>query len=328
MFRYLVLSAMATLLPLAAQAETDRVSIAEQYGIAYLPLTVMRDQALFDKRLHEAGLSPTVTWTVFSGAAPMTDAVLSGSLDFASGAFSSFILLWNKSRGAVRAIAPLPATPLYFLTIQPGLERIADIGPGSRVALPAVGVSTQAFLLQYVAAQAFGADQYRRFDALTVTMAHPDAANMLAAGRTEVNGHFSAPPFQAAELRNPAIRRIGSSYDILGGMHTSSVAWCPVRFHDANPKTFMAFLLAYQDASKLIQSNPGLAAQAYVRQTGSREKLESVTQQIADPELDFGLVPMKLDMITGLLFDTKRLPTRPDIDRDVFFPELRQLTDP
>jgi len=318
--------AAAWLIPQDSRAETGQVTIAEQYGIAYLPLTVMRDQHLLEQRLKQAGLSPTINWNVFSGSSPMTDAVLSGSLDFASGAFANFIIVWNKTHGAVRAVAPLPATPLYLLTIDPKVHTLSDLGPGSHIALPTVGVSTQAFLLQYAAAKMFGVENYKNFDFLTVSMGHPDAVNMLFTGRTEVNSHFSSPPFQAAELRNPAVHKIASSYDILGGIHTSSVVWAPVKFHDENPKTYMAFLLAYRDASELIQRDPRRAAEAYLRQIKSKETLEALTAQVADPEFDYGLIPMQLDKITGLMFDTKRLATRPDIIKDLFFPELQQVT--
>lgn len=46
---------------------------------------------------------------------------------------------------------------------------------------------------------------------------------------------------------------------------------------------------------------------------------------MADPEFDYGLVPMQFEKIIGLLSDTKRLPTWPAITRDLFFPELQQL---
>ena len=327
MRRRWLLVVIGLMLPLAAHAEADRVSVAEQFGIAYLPLTVMRDQGLFEKRLAEAQLQTKISWNVFAGSTQMTDAVLSGSLDFASGAFANFIQLWSKSRGMVRAVAPLPATPLYFLTIDPKVHALTDLAPGSdRIAVPTVGVSTQAFLLQYAASRLYGLADYRHFDEMTVAMAHPDAVNLLRMGRTEVNNHFSSPPFQAAELRDPAVRKVASSYDIMEGPHTSSVVWSPVKFHDANPKTFMAFLLAYRDASELIRRDPHLAAEAYLRQTGSREAVDVIERDVADPEYDYGLVPMQLDKLTGLMFDTKRLATRPDVARDVFFPELQTLT--
>lgn len=318
----LCLMALALLLPLAARAETAQVTVAEQYGIAYLPLTVMRDQGLLEKRLKEAGLASPVRWSVFSGSSAMTDAVLSGGLDFASGAFANFIVVWSKTRGAVRAVVPLPAVPLYLLTTQPGVNAIADLGPGSHIAVPTVGVSTQAFLLQHEAVRLFGPKEYKRFDALTVAMAHPDAANMLLSGRTELNGHFSAPPFQALEMKAPAVRRIASSYEILGGKHTSSVVWASTRFHDQNPRAYEAFVRAYADAVRLIQSDPRLAAEIYLRQNKSKEDLDTVLASVTDPEFEYGLTPLRLEAIVQLLTETGRLAGTPEVRRDLFFPGL------
>src|SRR5207244_10492900 len=54
------------------------------------------------------------------------------------------------------------------------------------------GVQTCALpILQMAAAKLWGPDQYERLDALTVSMAHPDAMQAMLSGRSEITGHFA-----------------------------------------------------------------------------------------------------------------------------------------
>ena len=59
-----------------AQAEGE-IRIAEQFGIVYLLLNVVRDQRLIEHGQAE-GLQIKVDWTQLSGGAAVNDALLSG----------------------------------------------------------------------------------------------------------------------------------------------------------------------------------------------------------------------------------------------------------
>src|SRR5207253_10823758 len=68
--------------PTAAHAEGE-IRIAEQFGIVYLLLNVVRDQNLIEKHGKEEGVDIRVDWTQLSGGAAVNDALLSGSIDIA-----------------------------------------------------------------------------------------------------------------------------------------------------------------------------------------------------------------------------------------------------
>src|SRR4051812_11304437 len=77
--------------------EAREVRIAQQFGISYLPFTVMKEQRLLEQFAREAGLpEPRVSWAQFSGAAAMNDALLSDNLDFASGGVAPLVTLWAR----------------------------------------------------------------------------------------------------------------------------------------------------------------------------------------------------------------------------------------
>src|SRR5271170_501050 len=107
----LAAAALALLLTLPARAEeAHEIRIAQQYGIAYLPLIVLKEQHLVEQFARAAGLPDlTVSWWQFSSATGMNDALLSRNLDVASGGIAPLITLWARTlRGLkVRALATL-----------------------------------------------------------------------------------------------------------------------------------------------------------------------------------------------------------------------------
>jgi NitT/TauT family transport system substrate-binding protein len=307
-----------------AEAETKQVRIAEQFGLVYLPLTVMRDQKLLEARARADGLGELeIGWNRFSGSSQMTDAVLSGSLDFASGAYASFIVLWDKTKGAVKGVAPVGIGPIGLVTVDPRIRSIRDFAGNDRIALPAVKVSTQALILEMAAAKEFGIEHFDKLDGMTVGMAHPDAVAMLASGRTEVKSHFSSAPFEQLEIRNGA-RKILDSYEVFGGPHGAAIVYAPVKFRDANPKTFKAFVEAYDDAIRFIHAKPREAAEIYKRASNDKGSIDEITQQITDPGISgYTMVPLNFIKISDFMFATKRLQTKPASWKEAFFPELQ-----
>jgi NitT/TauT family transport system substrate-binding protein len=81
-----------------ARAEMSEINVAQQYGISYLPLMIMEDQKLIEKYAKAAGVDVKVGWAKFAGGNVMNDALLSNSLQFASGGVGPLVTLWAKNR--------------------------------------------------------------------------------------------------------------------------------------------------------------------------------------------------------------------------------------
>src|SRR5207248_6092324 len=230
----------------AVGAEGTGIRVAEQYGLAFLPLMIMRDQRLVERRAAELGLeSLEVKWAKIGAVNAINDALLAGELDFAAGGVPSLVLLWAKTRdtaGAVRAVGALGDIPNELVVRRPEVKSIRDLGPSDKIAVTAVKISNQAIALQMAAAQEFGAEHYEKLDPLTVGMAHPDAAVALLSGSGGITGHFSAPPFLERELRAKGLHSILSTYDVLGGPATLNVIWTRAAFREGHPKAYQAFV--------------------------------------------------------------------------------------
>src|SRR2546429_2951195 len=188
----------------AAAAEPSEIRVAEQYGLAFLPLMIMRDQHLVERRAKQLGLAKLeVKWAKLGAVSAINDALLAGELDFAAGGVPSLVLLWSKTRGtpdAVRGIGALGGLPNELVVSRPEVKSIRDLGPQDKIAVTAVKISNQALALQMAAAQQFGQENFDRLDPLTVRVGHPGATVAPLFGSGTITGHFSSPPFLQQEL--------------------------------------------------------------------------------------------------------------------------------
>lgn len=318
----LTLLAAGALFSSVVQAE-GKISIAQQFGIGYLILDVVRDQQLIEKHGKAQGLDIKVDWNSISGATAMNEALLTGSLDVVSAGVPPMLTVWDRTKDKqnVKAIAALGSMPNYLLTNNPNIKSLKDFSDKDRIAVPAAGVGFQSRTLQIETAKEFGDDQFKKFDNISVSLPHPDATAALIAGGSEINSHFSSPPFQYQALQNPNVHKVLSSYDVLGGQATFNVLYTTEKFHDENPKTYKAFYDALAEAEKIIKADKPAAAKAYIRVEQSKLPLALVEQIVNDPEIDFTVVPQRTFIYAEKLQELGVLKNKAGSWKDYFFEE-------
>jgi NitT/TauT family transport system substrate-binding protein len=323
----LAAAAAALLLPGSARAETTTVRIAKQFGLGYLPLTIMEQKQLLEVQGKKLGLDLKTEWIQFTGGPPMNDAILSGRLDFASGGVGPLLTIWGKTRGSigVKGVAALNSMPLYLNTINPDVKTIKDFTEKDRIALPAVRVSIQAITLQMAAEKVFGAGQEHKLDNLTVSLGHPDGMAAMMGGRSEINSHFTSAPFQDQELKDKRVRKILDSYEVLGGPHTFNVVWATNKFYTENPKVVQAFVAALDEAMKEIAADPAAAAALWVKAENSKISVAEAERIIRLPENEWTMVPKKIMSYAEYMARAGMIPAKPANWQEVFFPEAQGL---
>jgi NitT/TauT family transport system substrate-binding protein len=320
--------AIVALTSLPVRAEMAEIAVAQQYGISYLPLMLMEEQKLIEKHAKAAGVDVKVGWAKFAGGNVMNDALLSGSLQFASGGVGPLVTLWARTRGNldVRGVGALNSMPLYLVTRNPNVKTIGDFRDGDRIALPAVKVSVQAVLLQMAAEQVFGAGQQNRLDPLTVTMSHPDAMQALLAGQSEVNAHFGSPPFQYQEVaRGGGNHVVLNSYDVLGGPATFNVVWTTAKFRNDNPKLYDAFIKALDEAIAEINRDKRAAAESYLRISKDKDSVDNILRMLNDPTIVFTTTPQNMMKFAEFMQKIGAIKAKPESWRDFFFPNVQVL---
>jgi len=306
----------------AAHAEVGEVIVSKQFGTLYLQQDVMEIQRLIEKHGALLGLpNLRASYIRFAGTGPITEALLSGSLHFASGGVPGALLLWDRTRGTVKSAFAMNATNQRLLTVNPTAKTIRDLTPQDRIAMPAVKVSPQAIFLQMAAAKEWGAAEWGRLDAQTVSRAHPDSmAQML--GRTEITCHFSSTPFQDRELAMPGVRELANSYAIQGvEISTPNTIYAAAVFRAANPIAWRATLAAFQEATDWINKHPSDAAELYLKSSGDKDTQAGVMAAMGAPGNRFTLQPAGVQRVAHFMAGTGVLKRRPDDLADLFFPE-------
>jgi len=308
-----------------ARADADTIRIAIQPGLTYLVMNVMQHQDLIAKHARALGL-PNIKaeWLRLAAGNNVNDAVIAGAVDIGATGIPPFLLLWAKTRGSVdvKAIAPFNSMPLVLVTRSPVVQRIEDLGPNDRIALPGVGSSSQAIMLQMAAARAFGDANFKKFDALTITRGHPDAMAALLSPASEINAHFSAAPYLQQELAAPGVHKILTSTDVYGGPGTIGVTFTTKKFRDANPKLLAAFIAATDEAMEIIRTNHRAAGEAYVAVSGDKLPLDQVIGYIADPQTLFEITPRGTMKVAEFMYRVGSIKVMPEDWKALFVPEM------
>ena len=310
-----------------AHAELGEIKVAQQYGISYLPLMIMEEQKLIEKHAKSAGVDVKVSWARFAGGNVMNDALLSNSLQFASGGVGPLVTLWSRTRGNldVKAVGAINSMPIYLNTRNPAVKTIRDFTDKDKIALPAVKVSIQAVTLQMAAEKAFGEGQQGRLDPLTVSMSHPDAQAALLSGASEITAHFSSPPFQYQQLKKPGIHTVVNSYDVLGGPATFNTVWTTSKFRSENPKLYDAFVKALDEAIASIHRDKRAAAEAYLRISKDKDTIEDILAMLNDPQIVYTTTPQNVMKYVDFMLKTGAIKVKPESWKDLFFPNAHSL---
>ena len=312
-----------------ARAAEGQLRIAKQFGVVYLLLNVAEDQKLIEKHGKAAGIDIKVDYVQLSGGAAVNDALLSGNIEIASAGVGPLFTLWDRTHGKqnVKGIASLGNFPYYLVSNNPNVKTIADFTEKDRIALPAVGVSVQARILQWASAKLWGDKEFAKLDTISVTLPHPEAAAAIIKGGTEITGHFGNPPFQEQELAdNPKARIVLNSYDVQGGPASSTVLYGTEKFYKDSPKTHKAFLDALDEAAKFIVANPEQAADIYLKATGAKTDRNLLLKVIKSPEVTFKVEPQNTLGLGQFLHRVGAIKVEPKVLGDYFFADPRITT--
>ncbi|MGH8802742.1 MAG: ABC transporter substrate-binding protein, partial [Casimicrobiaceae bacterium] len=167
--------------------------------------------------------------------------------------------------------------------------------------------------------------QQNRLDHLTVSMSHPDGLTALLSGRSEITAHLSSPPFQYEELAHPAMHKVFSSFDVLGGPATFNVIWTTTKFHDENPKVYAAFVAALDEATAIINQDKRAAAETYLRISHDKSSLDSILKMLDDPEIEYTTTPHNVMKYVDFMYKIHSIKVKPESWKDMFFPNAQGL---
>lgn len=294
-------------------------------GVGFLPLLVMEKHGLIELHARNAGLDVRVRWIDLGGPTIVNDALLSGSADFIAAGPPAFITLWDRTKDSVqvKGVAAMTSLPMYLNTSAAHLQRLDDLKDSDRIAVTAVKVSIPSLIMQMYARSKYGDGAAGRFDKYTVTMTHPDGVVALLSGSGAVNAHFTSPPFHQRERKDPRIRTIMSSDEVMGGSTTFTMISTTTRFRDENPMIYGAVLKALEEANAMILADRPAAAALLLASAGEGGfSQEEIVEVLQDPSIKFTTTPENVMKYADFMHRVGSIKNQPASWKDLFFPEI------
>jgi NitT/TauT family transport system substrate-binding protein len=323
----LVCALMTCAIPYA-RAEVEEVTITRGDGVGFLPLMVMEKLKLIEKQGNEAGIKVNARWVNISGSGAVNDALLSGSAQFISGGIPGMLTLWDRTKGKldVIGVGAISAQPMYLNTNAPHLKSIDDLSAKDKVAVTAIKISIPALVMQIYAREKYGAADTFRFDPFTVAMKHPDGVVALLSGSAGITAHYTSPPFHQRERKDPNIRTIQTTNDVLGGPTSFAIVVATKKFRDGNPKVFKAVYEALKESQAYIKNNKQHAAEILLTYMGGHGwQASELVEVLNDPDIEFGVTPQNVMRYANFMADVGSIKNRLTKWTDLFAPEAQGL---
>ncbi len=215
----------------AEHQSSNNLVVAEQYGLAYAPLQVMRAKGFLEAELP----GYRIEWSRLGNTAAIREAMLAGRLDAGFMGIPPFLIGYDRGM-KWRIFTGLSEAPLGLVTWRDDIKSLADFGPDDRIALPQPG-SIQHILLTMACERQLG--QAQALDDSLVTMNHPDGMNALLS-RGDISAHFTSPPYLMEELSAEGSHMVVSGREAMGGEFTFIVGVATEQLLSTSPEAVSA----------------------------------------------------------------------------------------
>ncbi len=246
------------------------LNLAYQYGLAYAPLGIMKEQQLIEKAYEEAtGGKVTVNWNQMSSGADINTGISGGSLD------GGFMGVGPAVTGVTKGVGYKIFTNLSgqehgLMTNDENIKSFDDlIGSSNQIALVNIG-SIQHIILG-LALENAGKDPHA-LDSNLVAMAHPDGMAALESGN--VSCHLTSSPYIFQEREESNLHEINDVTEVWGKDDSFIVGVASVKLHDENPQLYQALCDAVKQAVDFINDSPEEAAKITCEFDGNSEEEE------------------------------------------------------
>lgn len=231
----------------SGKVEEDKsIIIAEQFGLAYAPIQIMKEKGFLDEALE----GYDIQWVQLGNTTAIREAMLADQLDVGFVGIPPFLI--GKDNGMDwKIISGLSSSPLGLVANDDQISSLEDILESDKIALPQPG-SIQHILLSMAAERELGKADY--FDEQLVSMKHPDGMSALLAGN-EVSMHYTSPPYLFEELKEEDNHLVIDGNECFGGDFTFIVGMCREDFYNQTAE-YEAFVQALEKSIDFMNENP------------------------------------------------------------------------
>lgn len=240
---------LASLLALAlcgcGQQEPPSIGIAEQYGIAYAPLTIMKEKGFLEQELPDVA----IRWQQFGGPTAIRESMLNGDVDFGFMGVAP-VLIGIDNGMEWKYAAGISSNEVAIVTSRPEIKTLADFTEEDRIAILSPGC-TQHILLCMLAEQQLGDPM--ALDGQLVSMSHPDALQALLSG-TEITAHVATPPYLQQEVE-AGMSVMATGEEIMGRPFTFISCVAMTQFYEEHRELYDGFIRALERSIEYLNQN-------------------------------------------------------------------------
>ncbi len=289
------------------KTDAATLTIAYQYGMAYSPLLIMKEQQLIEK--YAPGT--TVEWTVLNSGSAINEGIASGSVDV--GAMGVGPAITGVMRGIpYRIFSAVSSQPQGLMTSLPDVMSLADITADQKIALVNIG-SIQHILLAMAAKAELG--DAHALDNNIVAMAHPDGMAALLSG--SVSYQLTTSPYIFKELNEPGIRMLDSISNVWPDGNTFIVAVAAQDLYDNHRSQYDAVVKALQEACAYIENNPEEVAALLCENEGVDEA--TMLSWLQDPACGYATETVGVLSMAQFMAENGFLDVAPESFSDLAF---------
>lgn len=287
------------------------LNIAYQYGLAYAPLSIVKEQQLIEKAYEEAtGGKVTVTWNQMSSGADINTGISAGSID--AGFMGAAPAITGVTKGVgYKIFTNLSGQEHGLMTNDENIKSFDDlIGSSNQIALVNIG-SIQHILLAMALDNA-GYDPHA-LDANIVAMAHPDGMTALQSGN--VSCHLTSNPYIFKERKEGSLYEIKDVTEAWGVDDSFIVGVASEAIHDNDPELYKALCSAIEEAVNFMNENQEEAAKITCEFDGNseQEELEFIQKS------KYTIETSNLFKLATFMAQTKFIETAPESYEDLVF---------
>ena len=235
--------------PVAPKAE-KKISIAYQYGLAYAPAVIAKEQGLIEKYYKEAtNETVKVEWVQMASGANINTGITSGNIDIGFMGLGPAITGISKGLN-YKIFTNLSGQEHGMMSNDPSIKSVKDlIGTKKQIALVNIGSIQHIILAKALADN--GVDAHA-LDSNLVAMKHPDGMAALESGSLPC--HLTSSPYIFMEHKNKKLHEIPEVKKAWTVKDSFIVGVASKRLHD-DTKLYTAVCKAIADGVKYINNN-------------------------------------------------------------------------
>ncbi len=291
--------------------EKDKLVIGHQFGVAYAPLYIMKEQQLLEKRMPGV----TISYEQFGGPTAIREGMVSGDIDVGFMGISP-VLVGIDNGMPWRYLTGLSSNRVAVVSKNPQMHSLQDVTDTDRIAILSPGC-TQHVLLSVLAKKQLG--QARILDSQLVSMTHPDATNAMLSD-TEITMHVITPPYLEQELA-AGMHLVADGEEIMGEPFTFICGVAMEEDMEQDPARMALFMEALQEATDYINNHMEEACEILAPVYGITK--EELKEQMTYNGTIYSTKLQGIEAMSEAMAQTGFIKTQPEEARLFFAEEIR-----